>query len=135
MQSTTATSSARRRTPAGGGDSSSAAPIRTHSSERALELSKRLTARGARFYGAYWCSHCRDQKEALGQEAMRLVPYLECDANGKNSRRAECTAVGIRGYPTWEVDGALFPGERSLDELEEILAGNVEPDARVGRPN
>ena len=102
--------------------------IRASSSARALGIAKQLQARGARFYGAYWCSHCRDQKEALGAEAMRLVPYLECDANGAGSRRAECTAAGIRGYPTWQLDGALFAGERDLDELELMLAGEVEPD-------
>ena len=102
--------------------------IQAHSSARALALASKLQARGARFYGAYWCSHCRDQKEALGAEAMKLLQYYECDANGKASRRAECMAAGIKGYPTWELGGALFPGERDLDELERMLAGEVEPD-------
>ena len=60
---------------------------------------------------------------------MTLVPYLECDANGKDSRRAECSAAGIRGYPTWQLDGKLFPGERDLDQLEAMLRGDAEPDA------
>lgn len=118
---------------AAGGAAGAAGPvaapkIRAHSSARALAIATKLQERGARFYGAYWCSHCRDQKEALGMEAMRLLPYMECDANGVNTRRAECTAVGIKGYPTWELDGALFPGERDLDELEEMIAGKAEPD-------
>ena len=93
---------------------------RAHSSARALELARELNARGGRFFGAYWCSHCANQKETLGIEAMRLVPYLECDANGVDSRRAECQASGIRGYPTWQLDGRLFPGEKGLDEIAEV---------------
>ena len=95
--------------------------VRAHSSPRALQLGKRLSERGARYYGAYWCSHCADQKETLGAEAMRLVPYLECAPDGLNSRREECVDAGVKGYPTWEVDGQLFPGERDLDEIEKML--------------
>jgi len=102
-------------------------PIQTHSSERALQLARKLRARGGRFYGAYWCSHCNGQKQTLGAEAMKLVPYVECDANGVDSRRAECSSAGVKGYPTWELGGALYPGERDLDEIEEMLAGKATP--------
>jgi len=99
--------------------------IRSKSSARAMEIARRLEARGAQFYGTYWCSHCRDQKETLGKEAMRLVTYNECDADGKNSKRAECKAVGVKGYPTWLLDGKLYPGERDLDGLDAMLKGEV----------
>lgn len=103
--------------------------IRAHSSARALDIAKRLAARGGKFYGAFWCSHCANQKEMLGQEAMRIVPYYECAPDGLNSKRAQCVAAELKGYPTWELDGLKFPGERNLDDLEAMLAGNVEPDA------
>lgn len=99
--------------------------IRSHSSRKALDLASELQARGGRFYGAWWCSHCANQKETLGIEAMKSVPYLECDENGKNSRRSECVAAGVKGYPTWQVDGKLFPGEKDLGEIEEMLAGKL----------
>ena len=101
--------------------------IMSHSSTRAMEVAKALRAKGAKFYGAYWCSHCADQKETMGAEAMALLPYLECDANGESSRRDECRAAGVKGYPTWQVDGKLFPGDRDLSTLEAILRGEVEP--------
>ena len=31
-----------------------------------------------RRYGAYWCSHCNDQKVAFGAEAARMLRYVEC---------------------------------------------------------
>ena len=102
--------------------------IRSRSSPKALDLATRLQARGGRFFGAYWCSHCANQKETLGAQAMKLVPYVECDANGANTERDLCTATGVRGYPTWQLDGQLFPGEKTLSELEDLLAGKLKAD-------
>jgi uncharacterized membrane protein len=114
-------------------------PIFAHSSPRALEVSRAITAKGGRMFGAYWCSHCIDQKETLGREAMAApvgvapagsgIPYVECDADGANSEFYACKAEGIRGYPTWQVGGKLFTGEKTLDELAEIAAGRGKPDA------
>ena len=28
----------------------------------------------------------------------------------------------VAGYPSWQIDGKLYPGEKSIAELEEILA-------------
>lgn len=102
--------------------------IASHSTSRALDVATALKARGGRFYGAFWCSHCANQKETLGVEAMAIVPYLECDEQGFNTKRSECQAAGIRGYPTWQLDGQLFPGEKDLGELEEMLRGDIKPD-------
>ena len=95
--------------------------------------------------------HVRAQKPlcAIEPERHGHVTYA-------GSRRGECQEAGIRGYPTWQLDGKLFPvrscsiscarelmaharaadvcasrvrqGERSLDELEAILQGKAEPD-------
>ena len=75
----------------------------------------------ARMFGAFWCSHCYEQKQALGLEAMRSIPYVECDREGYNGRRDLCKEKEVPGYPTWEINGELFPGERSLGELREIV--------------
>lgn len=48
-------------------------------------------------YGAYWCSHCYDQKQTLGREAFERLPYVECDSNGVNSQRQTCKARGVKG--------------------------------------
>ena len=79
-------------------------------------LAQHLTATNAKMYGAYWCSHCDNQKRKFG-EAQKLIPYIECDANGVNPQTALCQQKGIKGFPTWEINGKLLSGERSLDEL------------------
>ena len=43
---------------------------------------QRLRDSGARMYGAFWCSHCYDQKQAFGAEAMAAFPYVECYPEG-----------------------------------------------------
>jgi uncharacterized membrane protein len=98
-----------------------APPISTTSSSRALELSTNLQALNAKMYGAYWCSHCFEQKERLGREAMAKIPYIECSSDGVNSQNAMCKERGLPGYPTWEINGKLYPGDQELEELEEIV--------------
>ena len=95
--------------------------ITTQSSERALILSRNLEALDAKMYGAYWCSHCYDQKEVLGKEAFSKVKYIECSKEGVNSQANLCKEKKVPGYPTWEIQGELYPGQRELDELEDLV--------------
>ena len=95
--------------------------ITTRSSTAALTLASDLKALDSRMFGAFWCSHCYDQKQTFGYEAMQTIPYVECDREGYNNKREMCKEKELPGYPTWEIGGELFPGEKSLDELREIV--------------
>ena len=100
--------------------------IKTHSSDRALAIGKRLQEKGAKMYGAYWCSHCNNQKQELGYEVVKekqMFTYIECDKEGLDNKYSLCKAnkKNIPGFPTWEISGEYFPGEQSLDELEKLL--------------
>ena len=95
--------------------------ITTKSSATSLALASDLKSLNSRMFGAFWCSHCYDQKQALGYEAMKSIPYVECDREGYNNERDLCREQKVPGYPTWEIGGKLFPGERSLEELREIV--------------
>ncbi len=85
----------------------------------ATELAKHLSASGAKFYGAYWCPHCADQKAMFGQ-AARLLPYIECDPRSPAGQPQVCAAAGVRAYPTWEINGQRYEGVLSLDELARL---------------
>lgn len=52
------------------------------STPRSVELAKRLKAAGAKMYGAFWCSHCFEQKQSFGKEAVADLPYVECYPDG-----------------------------------------------------
>ena len=102
--------------------------ITTESSERALSVAKSLQQLDAKMYGAHWCSHCYDQKQTLGKQVFSksgdkqpLVEYVECSKDGINSQSKLCKAKEIPGYPTWEIQGKQYPGEQSLDELEDLI--------------
>lgn len=62
-------------------------------------LAKCIADSGAKFYGAFWCSHCNDQKELFGS-AAEYLPYIEC-SNTDRSQKQVCAAAGIDAYPTW----------------------------------
>ena len=54
----------------------------TKSSLQAKSLAQRLHNAGAQMYGAFWCSHCFDQKQQFGKAAMADFPYVECFPEG-----------------------------------------------------
>jgi uncharacterized membrane protein len=85
----------------------------------ATGLAKHLSASGAKFYGAYWCPHCADQKAMFGQAAA-LLPYIECDPRSPAGRPQVCDAAGVKAYPTWEIKGQHYEGVLSLDELARL---------------
>lgn len=96
--------------------------ITSKSSPRALALAEKLEKAGAKMYGAYWCSHCYNQKQEFGREAFyQHIQYLECDKEGDDSKYPMCRARKVPGYPTWEINGELYPGEKTLTELEALL--------------
>lgn len=83
------------------------------------DFAKCLTEKGAEFYGAFWCPHCRNQKSLFGKSAEYLN-YIECSTPDGNSQLSQCTEKGIEGYPTWIfADGSRENGEVSLEKLAE----------------
>ncbi|MBR8828730.1 MAG: vitamin K epoxide reductase family protein [Gomphosphaeria aponina SAG 52.96 = DSM 107014] len=94
--------------------------ITTTSGEAEIALAKHLTAVGAKKYGAFWCPHCYEQKQLFGQEAFAKINYLECDPQGEDPQTQLCVDAGIQGFPSWEVNGELYPGTQTLERLAEL---------------
>ena len=80
------------------------------------ELAKCLSEKNATMYGAFWCPHCLEQKNMFGK-SFEFVNYIECDARGNNAQPELCQQNGIRGYPTWIIDGEKYEGVQSLENL------------------
>jgi hypothetical protein len=85
-----------------------------------VQLARYLTEIGAQMFGAYWCPHCHHQRERFGQDAFQLIDYVECDPRGEDARAQLCRDEQIEGYPTWKINGQLYPGDRSLEELADL---------------
>lgn len=82
-----------------------------------MALAQHLSNKGAKMYGAYWCGYCKKQKELFGEQALSKINYIECDARGKNPQVNLCRNAKITGFPTWEINGKMYPGMRSLNDL------------------
>lgn len=85
-----------------------------------IALASHLQKVGAKMYGAFWCPHCQEQKQVFGQEAFAKVSYVECDPSGPDAQPKLCQDAGIKGYPTWEINGQFYQGERTLEELAKL---------------
>lgn len=83
-------------------------------------LATHLDESDARFYGAYWCPHCQEQKELFGASADRL-PYVECTPDGRTGPlNFACVANEVRDYPTWIIDGRRYTGLVSVQRLASL---------------
>lgn len=95
---------------------------------------------GAKFYGAFWCPHCQNQKALFGN-SVKLLPYIECSTADGRSQLPVCKEANITSYPTWEfpqVPGTTSPnrltGEIPLSQLSEktnctLPTGSVKGEA------
>jgi uncharacterized membrane protein/glutaredoxin len=97
--------------------------ITEQSDTRAMRIARKLNQRKTTMYGAYWCTHCYDQKQKLGKKAFAKITYIECDRGGVASQAKLCRQKRIPGYPTWEIDGELYPGELQMEDLEKLANG------------
>lgn len=81
-----------------------------------------LKDKGAIFYGAFWCPHCKAQKELFGS-SVKFLPYQECSLANGSGQNQICNDKKIESYPTWEfADGSRLTGEIPLAQLAEKTA-------------
>lgn len=77
-----------------------------------------LADKGALFYGAFWCPHCREQKELF--KNTKKLPYVECSTPDQKDQVQICKDEHIQSYPTWKFeDGTVVEGGMSLEALSE----------------
>ena len=94
--------------------------ISTTSSAAELGLAEHLKQIGAKMYGAFTCPHCQNQKQLFGKDAAAQLNYIECHPQGENSQPDLCMKAGIQAFPTWEIKGKSYQGEKTLAELADL---------------
>ena len=83
------------------------------------DFAKCLKDNGVKFYGAFWCPHCQQQKTLFANSA-KYLPYIECSTPDSNGQLEVCKKENIQAYPTWQFsDDSRQEGELSLKELSE----------------
>ncbi|MEC4674998.1 MAG: vitamin K epoxide reductase family protein [Nitrospirota bacterium] len=80
-------------------------------------LAIHLADTGVKFYGAYWCPRCQEQKAQFESSAKRL-PYVECSSGGRGSPlTAPCVVENIKNYPTWIIGDQRLTGLQTPSAL------------------
>jgi hypothetical protein len=80
-------------------------------------FAKCIASTPTKFYGAWWCPHCRNQKNEFG-DAAQYLPYVECSTPDASGQTQICIDAGIKNYPTWVFpDGSRLTGEVPLATL------------------
>jgi len=81
------------------------------------QIAQCLQGKDIKFYGAYWCPHCQEQKKILGGY-LRSIKYIECTENPE-----VCTAAKVKAYPTWVFpDGTRKEGALPFAEILKLSA-------------
>lgn len=87
---------------------------------RLAALATHLADIDARYYGASWCSSCRQQSRVFGASAGRL-PYVECSPEGRGGPVAQvCARAGVSSFPTWEIHGLTHVGVQTPEALAQL---------------
>jgi glutaredoxin len=95
--------------------------ITSTSGSSELALAKHLTSKGVKLYTAYWCPHCHEQKQLFGKQAWGKIKNIECAEDAKQNPQPQlCKKAGIKGFPTWSINGKLQPGVKTLKELSAL---------------
>ena len=94
--------------------------ITSESTKESIALAKYLKNNGVVKYSAYWCPNCLDQSELFGKEAYKELNVVECARDGKNSQTQLCIDKKIQGFPSWEINGKIIIGVKTLKELSKL---------------
>ncbi|MEZ6112146.1 MAG: tandem-95 repeat protein [Pirellulaceae bacterium] len=84
-----------------------------------VAFAKALAAANVKFYGAFWCPHCRDQK-ALFEDGKNYLPYIEV-SNPDRTLNQTGIDNNISTFPTWEFPGGQrVTGTQTLETLSQL---------------
>ena len=56
----------------------------------------------------------------IGKEAASKLDVIECAIDGKNSNGTLCQSKAIEGFPSWEINGQIDSGVKSLQKLADL---------------
>jgi len=73
---------------------------------------------GATFYGASWCGFTKKQLIELNitEADPRGLDYVDCD-----KQEELCASKGIDAFPTWQINGQMYPGYYPPEHLPELI--------------
>ncbi len=94
--------------------------VTSESTTESIKFAKYLNDNGVVKYSAYWCPNCLNQSELFGKQAYKELNVVECARDGKNSQTQLCIDKKIQGFPSWEINGKIIIGVKTLKELSKL---------------
>ena len=94
--------------------------VTSESTKESIKLAKFLSENGVVKYSAYWCPNCLNQSQLFGKQAYKVLNVVECARDGKNSQTQLCIDKNIQGFPSWEINGKIIIGVKTLEELSKL---------------
>lgn len=90
----------------------------TSAHENEDSVLKQLIDSGSTFYGVNWCGYTKKQLSVLGinEHQTNGLDYVDCDVD-----QEVCSSKGIDAFPTWQINGKMFPGFYDVHQLRELL--------------
>lgn len=81
-----------------------------------------LAEKDVKFYGAFWCKNCQDQKQKFAK-SFKKINYIECSTPDGKKQLPLCIEAKIEGYPTWVfADETRLVGVQELEKLAEVAS-------------
>jgi hypothetical protein len=78
------------------------------------QLMKCIAKNTDMLYLSKTCTFCAKQKQVLG-DYLSLFKITDCFYEIE-----KCKEANIPGYPTWIINGKMYPGEKSIEELKQL---------------
>ena len=88
------------------------------------DFAKTLKSEGAEFFGAFWCSHCKNVKDLFGS-AKKYLPYIEC-SNPNQTVTQICVDNKIESYPTWRFKNGITIASKGEPVVCSLRPGKAE---------
>ena len=89
-----------------------------------VDFAKFLTKNDVVLYTVWYCSHCHNQKDLFGQEALKELTTIECAEEGDYTFSKVCKDKEITGTPSWEINNQIIAGTTSLNDLAKLTNYN-----------
>ena len=90
----------------------------TYALERRYDSSSDQNSASSGGWHGLW-KLCQDDWSQFAEAASQFN-YIECHPEGKNAQPELCETAKIQGFPTWEINGQLYQGEKTLQELADL---------------
>lgn len=78
-----------------------------------VALTKCLTKKGVKLYGANDCPLCLKQEQLFGNTAIQFLDYTDC-----SKKPEECTHLAK--VPAWYINGTLSYGVKTISDLKKL---------------